>query len=448
MISTGDNLSLGPPGPVLGIRAFRPGNWNDAPISLADLRDLAANFARFLEGEPPFYVPFVSINHDNSLAFGRVTRCEVLAGELELDLDGVPLAVRQWMQSDRLTAPSIELWDPGRFIGPGGQKCPTRVLKCCTLLGNDAPGVRGLPPLSAARYPGLDPVPVASVRPRSLTPQSLTEYRPTEGVSKFSDQAPATRPGVKTVNRQKMIEALVAAGMPQEMFTDAIPDPFLEAMVSFVQKMAQPQNPNADDDTDDDDDKAKSMSDHNGDDKDEGVQKYRDAAGALQTVRVPKALLPMTQALVAQLDTLHAVNKASVAERQRANLEARKIRVRAFRDEMTTPDAKGLARMMPVQFDAIEPMLLASDDSGVRKFADGKTEGTELDERMAGLRASFATGVRKFGDTMTTTATTATTAVKPVANPGVLPRASEISESTKAMLVSAGYGHHVAKLPQ
>jgi hypothetical protein len=451
MNANGDLLDLGPPGPVLGVRAFHAGDWNDVPTTPADVRAMADNFATLTAGDPPFYVPFVSINHDNGLAFGRVTRCEADAdGVLTLDLDGVPLTVRQWMRADRLTAPSIEFWDPLRFVGPAGEKWPTPVLKCCTLLGNDAPGVKGLPSLSAATYPGLDDAQPTDATPAALTTQALKDYRPAEGVSKFSDQAPATRPGVSrmTPARQKMVDALVAAGFPQELFTDAIPDPFLEAMVGFVQKASQPQNPNADDADKDkgDADKAKAMSDDA--DKDDGVQKYRDATGRLQTMRVPKALAPMAAAFAAQMDALHAANTATAAAQQRTALESRKVRVRAFRDEMTTPDAKGVARMTPAMFDAVEPMLLAADDAGVRKFADGKTDGTELEERMAGLRSSFA-GVRKFGDAMPQTKVgTSPQVVKPVANPALPPRAGEISDSVKAMLASAGFGHHVAALPQ
>lgn len=454
MTATGDPLDLGPPGPVLGLRAFRCGQWNDVPTTPEDIGDLAANYEAFLAGDPPFYVPFVSINHDNGLSFGRVTRCEADGECLDLDLDGVPQAVRRWMRSDQLTAPSIEFWDAGQFVGPDGAKWPTRVLKCCTLLGNDAPGVKGLPPLSAATYPGLDDAATdePATRPIALTPAALTQYRPAEGVSKFSDQAPATRSGGRRMNpdRQKWIDALVAAGFPAELFTDAIPDPFLQAMLAFVQKAAQPQEMG--DDLADkpkamaDCDKPKAMSDDTADDadKDEGVQKYRDATGRPRTVRVPKALAPMAAAFAAQMDTLHATNAANAAALARQARAGRQARVKAFRDEMTKPDARtNAARMTPAQFDALEPMLLASDDAGVRKFADGKTDGTELEERFAAIRTSFAGGVRTFADAMPNAP--AARPLPPLA-PGQTPKASDISDEVKAMIAAAGYGHHLASL--
>lgn len=450
MTPTADPLDLGPPGQVLGLRAFRCGAWNDVPTDEGDVRDLAANFALFarpLDTGDPFLVPCVSLFHDNQLSFGRVTRCVADGEFLDLDLDGVPLTIRRWMRNDTLASPSVEFWDPFRFVGPDGRKWPTRVLKLVTLLGNEPPAAKGLPPLSAATYPGLDDAPATVALPR-VTGAALAKYRADAGVSKFSDHAPATRSGGRRMNpeRQKWIDALTAAGFPAELFTDAIPDPFLQAMLGFVQKAAQPQNPNADADGDEDD-KPVEMADD--DKKGDGVQKFRDHLGREQAVRLPKALLPLAQTLAAQLDVLHTANAAAAAAQARQSLDGRRAKVRAFRDEMTKPDPQTkAARMTPAQFDAMEPLLLACDDAGVRKFADGKADGTELDERFAALRATFSAGVRKFGDAMDQkNGAAATDAVPPVRNPAVLPKAGDISPETRAILESAGFAAQLARLP-
>lgn len=430
MSPAADPLDLGPPGPVLGLRAFRCGAWNDTPSTPADVAALAANYARFAAGSPPYYLPFVSLNHADGLAFGRVSRCDAAGEFLDVDLADVPLVVRRWMKGDRLTAPSIEFWDPLRFVGPNKVKWPTPVLKCVTLLGNDAPGAKGLPPLSAATYPGLADGPVPVILPSALTPAALTKYRPAEGVSKFSDHAPATRSGGRRVNpeRQKLIDALQAAGLAPELVTEATPDTLLQGFLGCIQKAAQDPPPAKPGET--------------------GVQKFRDQMGHEQTITVPTALLPMAQAFAATMDQLHAANAANVAGQAQRDREARQVKVRAFRDEMTKPDDKGNARMTPAQFDELEPLLVACDDSGVRKFRDGKTEGTELAERMAGIRSSFAEPVRKFSDRMPGGKLGLTEdAPKPVRNPAVAPKAADISPEVKAMLESAGFGHSLNALP-
>lgn len=453
MTPTGDPLDLGPPGPVLGLRAFRCGEWNDVPTDEGDVRALAANFARFakpLDTGDPFLVPCVSLFHDNKLSFGRVTRAAAAGEFLDLDLDGVPLTIRRWMKGDTLASPSIEFWDPYRFIGPAGVKWPTRVLKLVTLLGHEPPGARGLPPLSAATYPGLDDAaaPTAVAVPR-VTGAALAKYRDAAGVSKFADQAPATRSGRRPVNpeRQKLLDALKAAGIDVQTVTDDVPDALLQSVLACLQAAARPQNPNAD--------AAKpappaapaqpakpvGMTD-TVPNPDDGVQMFRDAAGQMTAVRVPKAVLPIAQALAAQLDVLSATNTANAAAQARAEMDRRKGRVRVFRDEMTRPDATTkAARMTPAQFDALEPLLLACDDAGVRKFADGNGEGTELEERFAALRSAYPAGVRRFGDGMPNPAPGANaTALRPTALPGRPPKADEISPEVKAMLASIPEG--------
>lgn len=342
---------LGPPGQVAGLKAFRPGEWNGETNTARDVADMAAAFAEYAAADPPVYLPYVSINHDDGLAFGRVTAARVLPdATLELDLDGVPLAVRDWMRSDRLTAPSIEYWEANQFVRPDGTPDPRKVLKCVTLLGNAPPGVKGLPPLSAAKFADRSTV-------------------------RFSDLPTATKARA-FMDRTTMIKALADAGIPADGL-DGLPDGTLKAMVDVSAKAAKAM---ADDN--DEDDKKKEMEDKKG--EDDEVKKYRDKA---------KKAATEAETLVA---ALKAQTAAATATAKQMQDRVRAERVKLFRDEMTGANG-GPAFMTPAQFDAVEPLLHLLDHTTVKKFADGKTDGTALDEQIAKIKAAHPTPVKKFG---------------------------------------------------
>lgn len=341
---------------MAGLKAFRAGVWNGEVIPAGDVAAMASNYALLSAGETPWYVPYVSINHDDGLSFGRVTRAAFDAddGTLVLDLDGVPAAVREWMQSDRLTAPSIEYWVPGTFAQPDGSFNTSPVLRCVTLLGNDAPGVKGLPPLSAAKFRDLG------------------------CVLKFADLPPSTRPGAKAMDeRNQLIKAMSDMGMDTKTITDAVPTEAIKAMRDFAHKaMADVKKYQ--------DEAAKKGGDKDGD---EEVKKYRDrAAAAAKEV----------EGVLAQLRTQAETGAAAVAK-QIAGI--RDARIKAFRDEMVGPNEAKVAYMTPDQFDTVvAPLLATLDATTVRKFADGKTDGTALDEQIARVKAAHPTPIKKFGD--------------------------------------------------
>jgi len=198
---------------MVGIASFRPGvqSGNNGPedYPLTDLRAIADNFKKFSSGERPFYRPYISLNHDDGLAFGRVTNAALndVDGEPTLVLDGnnIPLPVGSWINSGQLTAPSIEFWPAGTFIGPDGQPVNSPVLKCLTLLGNKPPAVKGLPDLPIATFAHRDAI-----------------------VRRFD--------GAAVPDRKTVIDQLMTEGMDVAGITDAIPHAFLIVALDAIRK--------------------------------------------------------------------------------------------------------------------------------------------------------------------------------------------------------------------
>lgn len=367
-MSQPDPFDLGPDGPVKGLKVLVPGVRNGFTDTPDSIRLMAEAFAEYSKGDTPYYRPFVSINHDDGLSFGRITSAFVHSDHsFDVDADGVPEKIREWMRKDRLTAPSIEYWPPNTFRRPDGTPDPRPVLKCVTLLGNDAPAVKGLPPLSAAKY-----------RDHST------------GVRKYSDFGDAVRTG-PLVDRQAVASALVALGLPEVLITPSIPDELLQAVLALCQKVNPPIPA-----------PVVKMSDTNKPDATQqpadAVVKYRDAAGTEQELKVPKALEPLALQLSGVLDTVRTNAAASTAALRSSELEARRAKVRVFRDEMTGRADPKKAFMTPAQFDTQEQLLLMLDHATVRKYADGKTDGTALDEAMDNIRNSFCTPVKVLGE--------------------------------------------------
>lgn len=358
-----------PSGPMRGIASFRPGVHNGEPFTADTIRHLVANFKRFSDGPTPHYPPYVSLNHDDGLSFGRITdaRMELADGRptLVLDADGVPDPVREWAKGGRLTAPSVEFFDlerdprTGRVINgfrdADDAVVETPVLRCLTLLGNKPPAVKGLPPLSKATF--------------------------THGgrIRRFSEG--------RVMDRQAMLQALTAAGVDVSAVTDAVPDPVLAAFLEAIQKAATTTTAMSDNKgTDDDTDPTKKMSQTAA----VPTLQFTDRTGAKRT----GTLAEFAADQQAQLDALRAGNDALQRDQQQRLTEAKRDKVRRFCD-----DLGAAGQLAPASRPAMEQLLLNCDDVAVRKFADGKADGTALAEQMAALKATLPV-VRKFGDKM------------------------------------------------
>lgn len=353
-----------PPGPTCslnGVASFRPGVWNNVPVSAGDLRDMARTFAE-LRG---YYDPYLSLNHDDGLSFGRVSALRVgPGGTLTVDAENVPAEVGGWVNGGRLQAPSIEFWEPGDFVMPDGRPNKVRVFKCLTLLGNRPPGVKGLGPLPAAT---------------------------------FADRGKAKRFSGAVMDRAGMIAALTAAGMDVTTITDAVPDDVLQKMLECIQKASQPapavQNADPTPTPAVTPTPAATPTGAGPVTPTSLTVKFNDRHGKPRTGTPQEALDELTAGYAAMRDA-----NAAVARTQEQLLtDAKRAKVKRFRDEMTGAAGQP-AYLTPAQFDAVEPLLLAADDVAVRKFADGKASGTALDEAAARIKAAHPTPVRRFGD--------------------------------------------------
>jgi hypothetical protein len=356
-----------------GIVAFKPGVWNGENVTLDDLRAMADNFRQFSTGPNPHYVPFVSLNHKDELNCGKVDGCRMEGDSLVLDAKDVPEEVGQWRNAGRLNGPSIEFWRPvyeggqlvGSFMRPDGTYSPTPVLKSVTLLGNEAPGVKGLPPL-----------PVAI----------------------FSQQGVTHRFGADTMDRTATLAALQAAGADVSKVTDAVPDEVLSAWLASLQAAAQQAKP-ADNNGNAAATPVVQMADANAPAIIPQVTPAPIAGGAGGNSTMPTSVTlkfadnyrptPGEQALLTYLNQNGnvlqgiAARGAAVA----AQLKAERDRSKA---ETIVAFADRMAKKVPPEFLKKQCAILSKlDHDNVRKFADGKSSGTELQEAIADFEATW-----------------------------------------------------------
>ena len=200
------------------VASFQPGTWNGREHDAAFVRKLVDNFHKYSTGPQPYYVPYISINHDDKLQAGRVEAARLKPGNV-LSLDGadIPEPVGAWRNAGGLVQPSIEYFEPVRdqagqlvdgFRKPDGSIEDGPVLKCLTLLGADAPAVKGLPPLPFAKFSH-------GGRVRKFS-------------NLFSEGA--------GMDRAAMIAALQAMQVDTSGITDVVPDEVLKAWLDSLQK--------------------------------------------------------------------------------------------------------------------------------------------------------------------------------------------------------------------
>lgn len=377
------------------VASFSPGVWNGKPHDKKFIEQLAANFAKYSTGPNPYYQPYVSLNHKDELRGGFVGAARVSADSvLHLDAENVPEPVGAWRNAGGLTQPSIEYFEPvyddaGKLVDgfrrPDGSIEPGPVLKCLTLLGNDAPANKGLPDLPFATYSHHHP-----------------RHRAEGGrVRRFSND-----PNLgATMDRAAMIAALTAAGIDMTSVTDAVPDEFLKAVLDMMQKSATPADlPAA---------PAPEMADAFAGvgaapaipaapapaasgipgigtaQPSSVVLKFKDTTPA----GIAQGMADFQATVNAQVQSILATATANMAAVNRAAAQqahaAKFNDVTAFVASLGKPDAKGNVRIQPAQKVAITALLMKCDGTRVRKFADGKRDGSELDEMKANLSATL-----------------------------------------------------------
>lgn len=367
------------------IASFRVGNWNGRQWDRGYLKRLHDSFKQFSEGPSAYYRAYLSVNHDkfpewSGLRFGRLTNAKLDGDTLYFDAEGVPTAIGKLVKAGNLSEPSLEFVEPKRdaagkavsgFADATGKIVEAPVIKCLTLIGNDIPGVKGLPPL---------PGPV---------------FRDDSGaVAKFSFTGGILHrfAGAVMQTRDQMIAALQAAGMDTSQITDAVPDALLAAILALVQGANANPTP------------AGNPAD--------ATQQMADAAlgtqialptpanptgGAAGNSNSPvpsQVVLKFNQQFPGMLGNLSGmlgqiqVQARAVAEMQAKTIAGAKEAVIAqlFRD--TGLDG-GTGQITPAMQPTLKTLLMGLDHVQTRKFATGTATGTALEEMAATIKSTY-----------------------------------------------------------
>lgn len=347
--------------------AFTPGVRNGKPYGADTIAALVRNYDRFANCDPPYWVPYVSVDHEEhpdwaGLSVGDVAAARAVTpdGEpgLTLDLEKVPVPIGALINGGQLRAVSVEWWEaPDRFIGPDGP-VDEPVLKCVSYLGSKSEASKGMPPAAAVFADGYRPRPVPPKNPST----------------------PALKFEATVMDRAAMIQALTDAGFDTSKITDAVPDDAVAEIYAWVVGDCN-QDPPAPTDP-------------------APVQMSGDTAVTVPAVgggtgagQQPTSLTVKfadrrVQGVFNQLTSELAAVKQQLgrqdqdADRRRRTEKAGKVK--RFLDEVQGgPQPKIVQAQRP----ALEALLLGCDDAAVRKFADGKADGTALDEQMALIRS-------------------------------------------------------------
>ena len=145
---------------------FSAGTWNGETFTIADLNELAGNFARLKdELKPPLKLghdgtQILAGQRDGDPALGWVSAVRVVGDKLVATFTGIPRVVLEAIRLGRYRRVSAELYFNLRHRGQRIGKA----LKAVALLGADLPAVTNLRDLSAylASWPGLEPGEVRS----------------------------------------------------------------------------------------------------------------------------------------------------------------------------------------------------------------------------------------------------------------------------------------------
>lgn len=147
---------------ITGWKVFKPGFWKGDYYSAADCKRAHDNFQKYSTGPEPYIKPKTKLGHDdeqrlvNSLGLpncGPITSCRMTDDDgFELDIEGVPPAIGKEIEAGRINDGSVELdWnvpdpnDPQKII-------PGPVLMGIAFLGEEHPGVKGLPAPKVTKF--------------------------------------------------------------------------------------------------------------------------------------------------------------------------------------------------------------------------------------------------------------------------------------------------------
>lgn len=143
-------------------KVFKPGFHKGRYYSAADCKRIVDNYAKYSTGPEPYVKVKTKLGHDdeqrlaNSMGMpnqGPVSNCRLTEdGGVELDIDNVPTFTGKEIEAGRINDGSVELqWDVPDPIDPR-KIIPGPVLMGVAFLGEEHPGVKGLPSPKVTKF--------------------------------------------------------------------------------------------------------------------------------------------------------------------------------------------------------------------------------------------------------------------------------------------------------
>jgi hypothetical protein len=195
---------------LLGVHTFAAGDhpgdaegevWTYTP---GDLAEIARNFALLSRGPRPLHRVPVVVTHDGAEAYGWVRAAKAAGADFFTDWEDVNPGLKAAIDARKFDSVSAEIRKD--FKGPDGRTIPGQYLYRVSVLGADVPRVKGLAPLSAAKWFG------EKGGGRKLT-----------GVRRMADTGTTTAPGTAA---EALQQELLGEGISQELL-DSLDEPQL-----------------------------------------------------------------------------------------------------------------------------------------------------------------------------------------------------------------------------
>jgi hypothetical protein len=175
--------------------------WTYTP---GDLAEIARNFALLSRGPRPLHRVPVVVTHDGAEAYGWVRAARAAGADFLTDWEDVNPGLKAAIDARKFDSVSAEIRKD--FKGPDGRTIPGQYLYRVSVQGAQVPRVKGLAPLSAAKWFG------EKGGGRKLT-----------GVRRMADTGTTTAPGTAA---EALQQELLGEGISQELL-DSLDEPQL-----------------------------------------------------------------------------------------------------------------------------------------------------------------------------------------------------------------------------
>lgn len=232
---------------MLDWQVFKPGFHKKQYYSAEDCRRAVENFAKYSVGDDAPIKVKAKLGHDdeqrlaNSLGYpnqGWVKECRPTPdGGFALDIDGVPVATGGEINAGRLNDGSVELdWDVPDPFDPA-KVIPGPVLTAIAFLGEEQPGVKGLPSPKATFSDNPGRPRTRRIRFSEVDPMNrddLIAQLKAKGLDVGADPALANLPDEALAALLKAMPAAAPAAMTDPNPGAGQPDPNAALMAKFA----------------------------------------------------------------------------------------------------------------------------------------------------------------------------------------------------------------------